>query len=148
MVAKTELTLAIQYVVDKSGLPDKQMFTKWAQATLRKPAEVTIRLVDQQEGESLNRQFRGKHTATNILTFVYVNDIFIHGDIALCVPVIHAESIQQQKSLESHYAHLTVHGLLHLQGFDHLDDVEAATMEALEIDILSKLGFSNPYDIV
>lgn len=97
MVAKTELTLAIQYVVDKSGLPDKQMFTKWAQATLRKPAEVTIRLVDQQEGESLNRQFRGKHTATNILTFVYVNDIFIHGDIALCVPVIHAESIQQQK---------------------------------------------------
>ena len=147
MPAKTGLTLTVQYAVDKFSLPSKQLFSKWALAALRKPAEVTIRLVDQQEGEILNRQFRGKHTATNVLTFVYENSTFMLGDIALCAPVILTESIQQQKSLEAHYAHLTVHGLLHLQGYDHLDDIEAATMEELEIDILTRLGFSNPYAV-
>jgi len=148
MPIKTELTLTVQYAVDKFGLPGKQLFAKWARATLRKPAEITIRLVDQQEGEALNRQFRDKQTATNILTFVYANDKFIHGDIVLCVPVILAESAQQQKDLKAHYAHLTVHGLLHLQGYDHMNDIEAVNMEALEIDILTRLGFANPYEVV
>lgn len=148
MPIKTELTLTVQYAVDKFGLPSKQLFAKWAEAALQKPAEITIRLIDQQEGEALNRQFRGKQTATNILTFVYENDKFIRGDIALCVPVILAESVQQQKDLKAHFAHLTVHGLLHLQGYDHMDDIEAVNMEALEIDILTRLGFANPYEVV
>lgn len=141
------LILTLQYAANKSGLPSKQLFTKWAQAALQKPAEVTIRLVDRQEGEMLNYQFRGKPSATNVLTFVYEDAVLLRGDIALCAPVIHEESVQQQKSLEAHYAHLTVHGLLHLQGYDHSDDAEAAIMESLETDLLIQLGFSNPYAV-
>ncbi|MDT8364750.1 MAG: rRNA maturation RNase YbeY [Nitrosomonas sp.] len=145
MRAKGDLVLTVQYAVDNDGLPSKRHFTGWARTALQKPAEITIRLIDQQESEALNRRFRGKDTATNILTFVYEEGALLRGDIALCAPVIYAESVQQQKRLEAHYAHLTVHGLLHLQGYDHLNDIEAATMEALEIDILTQLGFANPY---
>ncbi len=148
MPIKTGLILTVQYAVDKSGLPSKQLFTKWVQATLQRPAEITIRLVDQQEGEMLNRQFRGKSSATNVLTFVYEDDVLLRGDIALCAPVILDESVRQQKSLKAHYAHLTVHGLLHLQGYDHLGDAEAAIMESLETDLLIQLGFANPYAVV
>lgn len=109
------------------------------------PAEIVLRLVDETEGRELNKQFRGKDYATNVLTFVYDDTQPLTGDIALCAPVVGAEAQQQHKDLLAHYAHLTVHGVLHLQGYDHLEDAEAAEMEQLETQILAKLGYPDPY---
>ena len=116
-------------------------------------AEIGLRVVDEAEGRGLNRDFRGKDYATNVLTFVYSDepapDIHLAapliGDIVLCAPIIENEANQQSKSLAAHYAHLTVHSVLHLQGYDHESELEASTMEQLEIGILGKLGYPNPY---
>jgi len=109
------------------------------------PAEIVLRLVDETEGRELNRQFRGKDYATNVLTFVYDDMQPLTGDIVLCAPVVSQEAQQQHKDRLAHYAHLTVHGVLHLQGYDHIDDAEAAQMEQLETQILAKLGYPGPY---
>lgn len=108
-------------------------------------AEVVLRLVDEKEGRELNQQFRNKNYATNVLTFVYDDAEPLMGDIILCAPVINKEAQQQDKNLMAHYAHLTIHGILHLQGYDHIEDSDASCMEQLEIQILTKLGFTNPY---
>lgn len=107
---------------------------------------MTLRIVDAEEGQSLNRDFRGKDYATNVLTFSYGFDAgVLGGDIVLCAPVVERESREQGKVLLDHYAHLTVHGVLHMQGYDHETEAEAEAMESQEVAILQKLGFNNPY---
>jgi probable rRNA maturation factor len=144
---RTEKTfkLAVQYATDHAGTPTRPQFRRWVKAALMQPAEIVLRLVDETEGRELNRQFRGKDYATNVLTFVYDDMQPLTGDIVLCAPVVGAEAQQQHKGLLAHYAHLTVHGVLHLQGYDHIEDAEAAQMEQLETQILAKLGYPDPY---
>ena len=108
-------------------------------------AEIALRIVDEPEGRSLNRDFRGKDYATNVMTFVYSDIHPLSGDVVLCAPVIEKEANQQDKSLVAHYAHLTVHGVLHLQGYDHDSDASATIMEKLETGIVMKLGHDDPY---
>lgn len=142
---RQELILTVQYAADKTEVPNRRLFRKWITAALSKPAEVVIRIVDRQEGETLNRDFRGKNLATNVLTFVYDDDVSLVGDIVLCAPVIYNEAQQQGKELTAHYAHLTIHGVLHLQGYDHIRDEDAVVMESLETEIITRLGYPDPY---
>lgn len=135
----------VQYATESSEAPVRPQFRRWVKAALQRDAEVVLRLVDEAEGRDLNRQFRGKDYATNVLTFVYDDTQPLTGDIVLCAPVVQQEAQQQHKDVIAHYAHLTVHGILHLQGYDHVADAEAAEMEQLEIAILAKLGYPDPY---
>lgn len=147
--ARPALSLSVQY-------PDPRLretitrakLRRWLQAALLAPAELTIRFVDAEEGRTLNRDYRGKDYATNVLTFPYTEtaEEITRADIVLCTDVLEKEAAEQGKALEEHAAHLVVHGALHAQGYDHEDDEEAAEMEQLEIDILEELGFPNPYE--
>lgn len=146
------LKLAVQKAVDgpdKASVPKKHNIRRWAQAALLRDAEVTIRLVGEDEGRTLNRDFRGKDYATNVLTFVYGEEgeagVPLFGDLVLCVPVVLREAVAQGKTADAHFAHLVVHGMLHLQGHDHENDREAETMEDLEREILKRLGYADPY---
>ena len=139
------LKIYIQYASELANIPDKKQFSKWAKAALRVDTEVTIRLVDEAEGRELNLTYRGKDYATNVLTFVLDESPVLMGDIVMCAPVVAAEAAAQHKSLAAHYAHLTVHGILHLHGYDHEKEAPAELMEALETAILAKLGYANPY---
>ncbi|MDR3427602.1 MULTISPECIES: rRNA maturation RNase YbeY [Silvimonas] len=151
-----KLKLALQIESQAANIPAKSLLKTWAEAALRpnvKQAEVTVRVVDAEEGQTLNREYRGKDYATNVLTFTFDEDgdmpdipgLPLMGDLVLCAPVVEREATEQGKSLESHYCHLLVHGLLHLQGFDHLEDEEAEEMEALETQIVISLGYDDPY---
>jgi probable rRNA maturation factor len=154
---KNKLSLSVQY--PDARLRDKILrpqLRRWVQAALLAPAELTIRFVGAEEGRALNRDYRAKDYATNVLTFAYSADGESHGsgaeddgvtraDIILCTDVLEREAKEQGKTLEAHTAHLVVHGVLHAQGYDHDDDAEAAEMEALEIEILARLGMENPY---
>lgn len=148
MPQKNKLSLAVQYPDPrlKDALPRAKL-RRWTQAALLAPAQLTIRLVDAEEGRTLNREYRAKDYATNVLTFAYSEDEddVTHADIVLCSDVLESEAAQQGKSLKAHAAHLVVHGVLHAQGYDHQTDEEAAEMERLEIDILRALGEANPY---
>ncbi len=135
----------VQYATNSSEVPTRPQFRRWVKAALMQDAEIVLRLVDESEGLELNQQFRHKNYATNVLTFVYDDTQPLTGDIVLCAPVVCKEAQQQNKPLLAHYAHLTVHGVLHLQGHDHIDDVEAVEMERLETDILARLGYDDPY---
>ena len=137
--------VSVQYAVPRKGLPAATRFRGWAKAALVRPASVTLRIVDEDEGRALHRNYRGKDYATNVLTFVYSVRRPLAGDIALCAPVVAREALAQSIALDAHYAHLTVHGLLHLQGYDHMDDRGAADMEARESRIMLALGFADPY---
>ncbi|ENO89202.1 rRNA maturation RNase YbeY [Thauera linaloolentis] len=152
------LKLAVQKAVDgpdKASVPKKHNIRRWAQAALLRDAEVAVRLVGEAEGRELNRAFRGKDYATNVLTFVYGEGEEAHergdgggplaGDLVLCVPVVLREAAEQGKTAEAHFAHLVVHGMLHLQGHDHENEAEALDMEKLETDILGGLGYADPY---
>ncbi|TAH47522.1 MAG: rRNA maturation RNase YbeY [Betaproteobacteria bacterium] len=151
------LTLSVQRAVegdDKANAPKKNHIRRWAQAALQGDAEVTVRFVGEEEGQRLNREFRGKDYATNVLTFSYGEGEMLAaaetgapltGDLVLCVPVVVREAAERGKTLEAHFAHLVVHGMLHLQGYDHLADAEAERMEALETQILRRLGYADPY---
>lgn len=145
MGASATFKLAVQYATVCKGVPTRMQLRRWVKAALQQPAEIVLRLVDATEGRALNRDFRGKDYATNVLTFVYDDTQPLTGDIVLCAPVIDEEAIQQHKSLLAHYAHLTVHGVLHLQGYDHIEDDEAAEMEKLETTIMAGLGYDDPY---
>lgn len=141
---KSDVSLSVQYASTAENLPTRPRFRKWVGAALQNPAKITIRIVDEEEGRSLNRDYRGRDYATNVLTFVYEES---EGDIVICAPVLMKEALEQKKPLESHYAHMTVHGALHLQGYDHESDGEAAIMESLETAIMAKLGYPDPYGV-
>ena len=151
MAAKApKLSLSVQYALAGDGLPTRPQLRQWVKAALQQDAEITLRIVDAPEGQELNRDYRGKDYATNVLTFVYDDmpaetGLPLMGDIVLCAPVVAREAAEQGKSLLAHYAHLVVHGVLHLLGHDHEKEKDAEKMEALEIKILKKLGVKNPY---
>jgi len=140
-----KLAATIQYASEADNIPSASQFRKWAKAALRVDTEVTIRIVDAEEGQLLNNTYRGKDYATNVLTFPLTEDPYLMGDIIICAPVVAAEAKEQHKSLEAHYAHLTVHGILHLHGYDHETEPQAELMEGLETAIVSKLGYASPY---
>ena len=139
------LSLAVQYASNAADLPTRAQLRRWVRAALGDDANVTIRFVDAIEGRALNAEYRGKDYATNVLTFVYDDANPRAGDIVLCASVIRTEADTQGKTLAAHYAHLVVHGMLHLQGFDHEDPADAGAMEAREIAILARLAVADPY---
>lgn len=139
------LNLAVQYASTLNDLPSRTQFRLWAKAAIRVDTEATIRIVDEAEGRELNKAYRGKDYATNVLTFPLTEEPHLMGDIIICGPVVAAEALAQNKSLVAHYAHLTVHGILHLHGYDHETEAQAELMEGLETAIITKLGYANPY---
>jgi probable rRNA maturation factor len=118
---------------------------KWVRATDPGAAELTVRFVDAAEGRMLNAQYRGKDYATNVLTFPYAREPLLCGDLVLCLPVVLREAAAQGKAPAAHFAHLVVHGMLHLQGYDHENGADARIMESLEREILARLGYPDPY---
>ena len=139
--------LRVQHAVSRAGLPARWSLRNWARAALERDAEVTMRFIGVTESARLNAAYRGKPSPTNILTFVY-DDMRVgrlSGDLLLCVPVLRREAREQGKTLRHHCAHLVVHGMLHLQGFDHERAREARRMEAREIAILAMFGIPDPY---
>lgn len=141
-----ELRLSVQYPGGSRGAPDRPRIRRWVRASCALPAEVTVRLVGAEEGRALNRDYRGKDYATNVLSFPYEIGERICGDLVLCREVVEREAIEQGKDAEAHYAHMVVHGMLHLQGHDHeTSSADARRMEALERDILDALGYPDPY---
>ncbi|MBL8511330.1 MAG: rRNA maturation RNase YbeY [Betaproteobacteria bacterium] len=147
MIDPNNNRIDIQRISRLPKIPPNKDFLTWIQAALTKPAELTLRIVNAAEGRSLNADYRGKDYATNVLTFVYHErrDKTLLGDIVICAPVIAQEAQEQGKPLIAHYAHMTVHGVLHLAGFDHQTEPEAKKMEARETKILRTLGYPNPY---
>lgn len=145
-----ELTLSLQFGklkdADKhrAALP-RHKVTRWIRNTLEVDGEITVRIVDALEGQTLNREYRKKDYATNVLTFDYTQEPVVTADLVLCAPVVAKEAKEQKKTLQEHYAHLIVHGTLHAQGWDHELDEDAQVMELRETDILARLGFKNPY---
>jgi probable rRNA maturation factor len=145
------LNLSVQYACNTDGVPSRPQFRAWARAALNadgmRGGQITLRLVDAEEGQSLNRDYRGKDYATNVLSFPYEIEPVVIGDLAICHPVVAREAAEQGKTLEAHYAHLVVHGVLHLQGYDHeTGEADAARMEDKEREILASLGFADPYN--
>ena len=135
----------MQCAVDAAGLPRRPTLRRWMRAALERDARVTLRFVGGRESRVLNRRYRGPDRATNVLTFVYDGGASLEGDIVLCAPVVRQEARAQRKTLAAHYAHLVIHGMLHLQGSDHERDVDAARMEAREVALLRVLGYGDPY---
>ena len=145
-----DLTLSLQF--SNVAKPEKHraalsrhMVKKWIRHSLQSDAEITVRIVDAEEGQSLNRDYRKKDYATNVLTFDYTQEPVVSADLVLCAPVVAAEAKEQKKTLQAHYAHLLVHGTLHAQGWDHELDEDAQVMELRETEIMARLGFKNPY---
>lgn len=146
------LQIELQHRVEADAVPDPLQFQKWAEAALDNHldhVELVIRLVDRAESQQLNRDYRGMDKPTNVLSFPFDAPAVVEsnhiGDLVICAPLVAAEAAEQGKPLEAHWAHLVVHGVLHLLGFDHINDEQAEEMEDLEVEILARLGFSNPY---
>ncbi|KGK56069.1 putative rRNA maturation factor [Xanthomonas arboricola] len=150
------LDVAVSYALPRAGLPSAVSFRKWVAAALKgriREADLAVRVVDEKEGCSLNHHYRGKDYATNVLSFPAELPeglpkgikMPLLGDLVICAPVVAREAAEQGKSLAAHYAHLTVHGTLHLLGWDHEDEKEADAMEQLEREILADLGIDDPY---
>jgi probable rRNA maturation factor len=144
------LALSVQYADKPADAPSRALIRKWVQAALARDAEIGVRLVPEAEGRELNARYRGKDYATNVLTFDYHDDFLppgapLRGDLVLCAPVVGREAAAQGKAVQAHYAHLVVHGVLHLQGYDHEAEAEARVMEARESEIVMGLGYPAPY---
>ena len=135
-------SVIVQYALPRRGVPAPALLARWARAA-RPAGAITLRIVGAGEGRALNRRFRRRDYATNVLSFPYGRD----GDIVLCHPVIAREARDQGKSVTAHYAHLVVHGVLHLRGYEHDDKASARRMEAREIRVLRRLGFADPYTV-
>ena len=146
------ITLDLQNDDALFDIPSSEQFSEWVQASLQESfnnLEQTIRVVDEAESRVLNSQYRGKDAPTNVLSFaadIPHIDYQCLGDLVVCAPIVTREACEQGKECEAHWAHLIVHGMLHLQGFDHQTDDEAEKMETLEVKILSTLGYINPYN--
>jgi probable rRNA maturation factor len=145
------IEVEVQNATAFEPLPDDAQFNLWVEAALRGKSEVelTLRLVDREESRKLNSRYRGKDQPTNVLSFPGEFppglDLPLLGDIVICAPLVGAESEAQNKPLPAHWAHLVIHGVLHLLGHDHQDECEAVEMEAIEVELLASLGFENPY---
>jgi probable rRNA maturation factor len=146
------LDVSISYAVPRTGVPSAVSFRKWVAAALKsriREADLAIRIVDAREGRALNRHYRGKDYATNVLSFPADLPEGVKmpllGDLVICAPVVAREAKEQRQPSQAHHAHLTVHGVLHLLGWDHEDDKEAEAMEQLEREILAGLGLPDPY---
>ena len=148
-----QVELDLQLATEAVNLPGEAELRRWCELALRQrtaPSELTIRIVDEAEGRELNRTWRGKDYATNVLSFPAevpddLLDIPLLGDLVVCAQVVEREAAEQGKAREAHWAHLTIHGCLHLLGYDHIDDDEAEEMEALERQLLAELGYPDPY---
>ncbi len=165
----SKLSLTVQYASCAQHLPTRAQLRRWIRAALPHGASITLRIVDEPEGRELNKNYRGKDYATNVLTFVYDDEeptpqsplsggltgsspdkgrlggITLSGDVVICAPVAEREAAAQHKGLMAHYAHLAIHAALHLQGYRHEDDTDAAAMESLETALMLKLHFPDPY---
>jgi probable rRNA maturation factor len=140
------LSLSLQFAdpQHRAVLP-RHKVARWIRAALDGPAQITVRIVDAAEGQALNRDYRGRDYATNVLTFDYSRDPRVVADLVLCAPVVAQEAHEQGLTPQAHYAHLLVHGALHAQGHDHESDAAAHAMQARETAILARLGFADPY---
>ena len=147
-----EFSLSVQFASEADELPTRAQIRRWVAAALEHNAEITVRIVDADEAQELNQDYRDKTYVPNVLTFEY-GEIgrdesgrgVLGGDVVICAPVVEREAREQGKPLKAHYAHMTVHGVLHLQGYDHLDPAEAELMEAREAAILKRFHIPNPY---
>jgi probable rRNA maturation factor len=142
----------VQYALAVEGLPEEDAIRQWVSLALpenKQTSGLTVRVVDEAEMNALNRQYRGKDGATNVLSFPFeaVGGVTtgLLGDIVICAPVVASEAVAQDKPLQAHWAHMVIHGVLHLLGHDHHKDEDAQAMEALEIELLASLGYANPY---
>ena len=143
---KPELQLSLQFADARHrALLPRHRVARWLRAALAAPAQMAVRLVGEDEGRTLNRDWRGKDYATNVLTFDYERAPLVVAHLVLCAPVVEREAAEQGKTVEAHYAHLLVHGVLHAQGLDHQRAAQARFMEAREREILRALGFDDPY---
>jgi len=151
----TSATIDLQEASEHPHCPTLSQLTSWVDAALSRAAEnkqeseITIRIVDESESQSLNKQYRGKNKPTNVLSFPFEApaqiELDLLGDLVICAPIVEKEAKEQEKPELAHWAHMVVHGTLHLLGYDHVDDKEADEMEALEVNILQYLGFNDPY---
>ncbi|MCF6282543.1 MAG: rRNA maturation RNase YbeY [Candidatus Polarisedimenticolaceae bacterium] len=143
--------LDLQIASTVEALPSEQQILSWLTATMgeEKLSEITIRIVDERESQQLNHDYRGKERPTNVLSFSFQPtpgvEIAMLGDLVICAPVVLREATEQQKTAEAHWAHMVIHGTLHLLGYDHIEESDAETMELREQEILAQLGFPNPY---
>ena len=146
MSDRPTLSLSLQFADKRHrDVLSRHKVARWLKAALASDAEMTVRLVDAEEGQALNRDYRHKDYATNVLTFDYATEPVVMADLIICSPVIEREALEQGKDLVAHYAHMLVHGALHAQGWDHEDPEEAEAMEAREREVLAALGFDDPY---
>ena len=140
-----KLSLSVQYASNAKKMPTRQQFRRWVKAALERDVQMALRIVDEIEGRALNLAYRGRDYAPNVLTFVYDERLPLYGDVVICAPVVEREAQEQGKELLAHYAHLTLHAVLHLQGYDHQKQREADRMEARETALLLKLRYPAPY---
>jgi probable rRNA maturation factor len=141
------LRLAVQFASAAADLPSRAQIRRWVAAALEQPAEITVRIVDAEEAQALNHDYRDKDYVPNVLTFEYgeITPGVLGGDVVICAPVVEREAREQGKPLKAHYAHMTIHGVLHLQGYDHIEPADADVMESREAVILKPFRIPNPY---
>lgn len=156
-MTKNKLSLTVQYASNAPLLPTRVQLRRWVRVAVQRDVSMTLRIVDEEEGRALNKAYRGRDYATNVLTFVYDDEAMpsdgeadscppaLLGDVVICAPVVAQEAAMQHKDLWAHYAHLAIHAMLHLQGYDHENDNDAEQMEALETRLMVRLRYLDPY---